>query len=166
MLKGGSIKMEPKNGFEWFVSAIKKYATFSGRARRKEFWYFMLFYVGGSIILSAIGNAMNMYLLQVLFAWALFLPSLAVCVRRMHDTNRSGWWILLPIVNLIFYLQDTVPGDNRFDASPKSFSGNADVIRPASGGMDNLTQIARLAELRDKGAITDKEFQAKKADLL
>ena len=84
----------------------------------------------------------------------------------MHDTNRSGWWILLPIVSLIFCAQDNVPGDNRFGASPKSFSRNAGVIRPASGGLDNLTQIARLAELRDKGVITDEEFQAKKAILL
>lgn len=102
-----------------FIQSIKtcfgKYATFSGRARRSEYWWFCLC----NVILGCIPF--------VNFIWglAVLIPSLAVCVRRLHDTGRSGWWLLLalvPVVNLVliyFYVCDSTPGTNEYGENPK-----------------------------------------------
>jgi uncharacterized membrane protein YhaH (DUF805 family) len=71
-------------------TCLKKYATFSGVATRPEYWWFVLFEFVGSIIFSLTG----VVALRVLWALALLVPGLAVAVRRLHDTGRSGWWIL------------------------------------------------------------------------
>ena len=108
-------------------SAFSKYVTFSGRARRSEFWWFALFagivYIVAGIIDAAIGNQVLGYLVGL----ALLLPSLAVTVRRLHDTGRSGWWILIglvpligAIVLLVFEVQDSQPGTNSYGPSPKA----------------------------------------------
>jgi uncharacterized membrane protein YhaH (DUF805 family) len=122
----------------WFLEVLtKKYATFEGRARRSEYWYFMLFYFLAVVVLSFIDVFAGMYneeyglgLLSTLFMIATILPSLAVTVRRLHDTNRSGWWVLLnliPIVGvlvvLVFTVLDSQPGTNRFGPNPKGVMG-------------------------------------------
>ena len=106
-----------------YLTVLKKYAVFSGRARRSEYWMFILFNFIVGIILAFIGGfigdrgmLLNLYQLVVL------IPSIAVGVRRMHDTNHSGWWLLLPIVNLIFAVRDSDSGENRFGLSPKPVS--------------------------------------------
>ena len=117
----------------WFLEVLKKYAVFEGRARRKEYWYFALCYflifialavidgVTGSINASA-----EIGLLTAIFALAMFIPSLAVGVRRLHDTNRSGWWMLLCLIPcighfvlLVFAAQDSNSGENRYGSNPK-----------------------------------------------
>jgi uncharacterized membrane protein YhaH (DUF805 family) len=111
-------------------SVFSKYVVFSGRARRSEFWWFALFsfilYVIAGIIDAAIGSSV----LGVIVALALLLPSLAVTVRRLHDTGRSGWWILIglipligAIVLLVFECQDSQPGTNAYGPSPKEAGG-------------------------------------------
>jgi uncharacterized membrane protein YhaH (DUF805 family) len=80
----------------WMLEPMRKYATFSGRARRAEYWWFYLFTIIGSIVTSIIFAPLN-----IIFSLAVILPSLAVGVRRLHDTNRSGWWLLAPIGVLI-----------------------------------------------------------------
>lgn len=122
-----------------FADAIRtvfsKYATFSGRARRSEFWWFYLFaiilYIVAAIIDAAIGNN----LLWIIVALGLIVPSLAVTVRRLHDTGRSGWWILIGIIPLIgaivllvFECQDSQPGANNYGPSPKG--GDVDPSYP------------------------------------
>lgn len=107
----------------WYIEVLTKYAVFSGRARRKEYWMFFLFntiiaFVLGIVVgLSGAGDGgeaiTNIYSLGVL------IPGIAVGVRRMHDTDHSGWWLLLPIVNLIFACTEGTPGPNRFGPSPK-----------------------------------------------
>jgi uncharacterized membrane protein YhaH (DUF805 family) len=107
----------------WYLAVLKQYAVFSGRARRKEYWMFVLFnviiaFVIGFVFgLAGAGNSsqviINIYSLVVL------IPSIAVGIRRMHDTDHSGWWILVPIVNLIFACTDGTPGQNRFGLNPK-----------------------------------------------
>ena len=105
-------------------SAFRNYANFHGRARRSEFWYFVLF----QLILFAVAVAFEMIhtglgsVLYSLLVLALLLPNLAIAVRRLHDTGRSGWWILLdfvpavgPLVLLIWYCGPSTPGPNRFD---------------------------------------------------
>ena len=114
--------------------ALKKYAVFSGRATRKEFWLFILLVVIASIAATFIDIAMGTYDEEVsmgpvggLVTLALLIPSIAVSIRRLHDTNRSGWWYLLgiiPIANLVlfvFFCFDGTKGENRFGLDPKAY---------------------------------------------
>ena len=115
-------------------TVFTKYAVFSGRAARSEFWYWILFVVLVSIALSIIDGAFVAPIigyeafapeaaqpLQLLFNLATLLPTLAVTVRRLHDTDRSGWWILLGLIPIIgnlillwWYIQPGSAGDNEF----------------------------------------------------
>jgi uncharacterized membrane protein YhaH (DUF805 family) len=122
-------------GFElsWYLQALKKYAVFSGRSRRMEYWYFVLFNIIVGIVLGAIdgllgtrGSVMGAGLLSGIYGLAILIPSLAVTVRRLHDIDRSGWWILIALVPLIgsivllvFALLDGTPGPNRYGPNPK-----------------------------------------------
>ena len=92
----------------WFLIALKKYATFAGRAQRAEYWYFVLFYIlifiGLSVIDGITGSfsaEAGMGLLGGILTLALLIPSIAVGVRRLHDTGRSGWWLLIALIPLI-----------------------------------------------------------------
>jgi uncharacterized membrane protein YhaH (DUF805 family) len=116
-----------------FVDAVRsvltQYVGFTGRARRSEYWYFALFGILVSIVLSFLQLATNTSWITTIVGLALFLPSLAVSVRRLHDTGRSGWWILIglipvigTIVLIVFYVQDS-QGDNQYGPSPKQFAG-------------------------------------------
>jgi uncharacterized membrane protein YhaH (DUF805 family) len=103
----------------------KNYVNFQGRAARPEYWWYILFYVIAYLVLVAIDAALGMQLLAVIFALAVLLPTLAVTVRRLHDLDKSGWWILIgfvPIVGAIlliyWYAQPGTPGDNRFGPQP------------------------------------------------
>jgi len=113
-----------------FADAVRtvfsKYATFSGRARRSEFWWFTLFAIIVYIVVGIIDAAIKNAILGIIVGLALLLPSLAVTVRRLHDTGRSGWWILIglipfvgAIVLLVFECQDSQPGANAHGPSPK-----------------------------------------------
>ena len=90
------------NMIDWFVKCLKNYANFTGRARRKEFWFFTLvqfiILIIAQIIDSVIGTEFVLYALIVL---ALLIPSLAVSVRRLHDLSKSGWWYLIALIPLI-----------------------------------------------------------------
>jgi uncharacterized membrane protein YhaH (DUF805 family) len=116
----------------------RRYADFSGRSQRKEYWMFQLLLLIVYAVLSIImsmgaptvdpvtgelsgGGALatiGMGLLGV-FWLGTIVPAIAVAVRRMHDQDRSGWWILVPIVNIIFMFIDGTPGPNRFGPDPK-----------------------------------------------
>lgn len=118
----------------WFMQALQKYAVFTGRARRTEYWMFALFYVIGGVITSFVDVALGTYseagsvgVINTLFLLVLFVPSLAVTVRRLHDTGRSGTWIfigLIPLVGfiamLIFTVQESEMGINRYGPNPKT----------------------------------------------
>ena len=119
---------------KWFLEALtKKYATFAGRARRSEYWYFVLFYVLAIVALAIVDGFAGTFseeaeigLFSGLFVLATFVPSLAVMVRRLHDTDRSGWWVLInfipligAIVLIVFTVLDSQPGANRFGPNPK-----------------------------------------------
>jgi uncharacterized membrane protein YhaH (DUF805 family) len=117
----------------WYIGAVKKYSVFTGRARRKEYWYFTLFNIVIIIPLTLIdmmtgtfSNEANMGLFSGVFILAILIPSIAVSIRRLHDTNRTGWWMLIsfipilgPIVLLIFLVQDSQIGENRYGPNPK-----------------------------------------------
>jgi uncharacterized membrane protein YhaH (DUF805 family) len=105
----------------YYLDVLKKYAVFSGRARRKEYWMFVLFSFFVSIAIMVIQRLLGIgvNLLQ-LYDLVILLPAIGAGIRRMHDTNHSGWWILLPIVNLIFAVTEGDSGENRFGTDPKA----------------------------------------------
>lgn len=122
---------------KWYFKVLKQYADFNGRARRKEYWYFFLINflitftfgfltsLSGSVASnSAIITFSSMFI--GIYSLAIFLPSIAVGVRRLHDTNRSGWWILIGLIPFIgalilifFFVQDSQPGTNKYGPNPK-----------------------------------------------
>lgn len=110
----------------WYLKVIKNYATFAGRARRKEYWFFILFQILIGLFLALIGWILGVgEALASIYALATFIPTVAVMVRRLHDINFSGWWALLsfiPIINIAFIVLvclNSTEGDNRFGGSPK-----------------------------------------------
>jgi len=111
-----------------YLDTLKKYAVFDGRARRSEFWYFGLFNFVISIVLSLVeGLVGSPGIVAGIFALAVLLPGIGVSIRRLHDTNRSGWWILIAfvpfigvIVLLVFMVQDSQSEDNAFGPNPKA----------------------------------------------
>lgn len=118
---------------DWYLMVLKKYAQFSGRSRRKELWMFVLFNMLIVFVLEILGivlreNALGKIILflLVIYALATLIPGLAVGIRRLHDTGRSGWWLLICLVPfvgglilLVFYVLDSTPGANEYGPNPK-----------------------------------------------
>ncbi len=111
---------------KWYLKVLKNYAVFNGRARRKEYWMFVLFnFIAGfllAIIEGILGGITNtdQSVLTIIYQLAILIPSIAVSIRRMHDTNHSGWWIIVPIAGFIFTFLDGTPGENKYGYDPKS----------------------------------------------
>lgn len=103
----------------WYFDVLKKYAVFQGRARRKEYWMFFLFNVIIAFVLGFVSGMLRTPILSYLYTLAVLVPGIAVGVRRMHDTDHSGWWLIVPIVNLVFACIEGTPGPNRFGPNPK-----------------------------------------------
>jgi len=127
----------------WYLAVLKNYVGFSGRARRKEYWMFVLFNIIAAIVLGildgvlgtrivtgavdAFGKPQAVGILGSLYGLAIFVPSLAVLWRRLHDTSRSGWWFLLALIPcvgvfvlLVFLVLPGTPGPNQYGADPKT----------------------------------------------
>jgi len=121
-------------GFAQAVSrCFAKYTTFSGRAIRSEFWWFMLFTIVGSIVFDILDAAIfgmgpgNVGVMGAIFSLVVLLPSISVTVRRLHDTDRSGWWywlLLVPLIGIvvmiIWWASKSSHGSNRFGDDPLS----------------------------------------------
>ena len=109
------------NAFEYFVKVYKNYVNFEGRARRSEYWYFTLFYYIIAILLVFVDQAVGSEEGYVGLAFMLgsFLPTIAVGVRRMHDVGKSGWYILIPIYNLVLACTNGDVGTNEYGYDPK-----------------------------------------------
>ena len=118
----------------WFLAAVKKYAVFEGRARRKEYWFFILFYMIIIFVLALIDGLTGNISLETgyglfsgLFVLLMLLPGISVAVRRLHDTDRSGWWywiVFIPLIGaivlLVFFVTDGTAGQNQYGADPKA----------------------------------------------
>jgi uncharacterized membrane protein YhaH (DUF805 family) len=127
----------------WYIEVLKKYAVFKGRARRKEYWYFTLVHLIITFLLTMLDGHLSgeqkIGWFSIIYAFAIILPCFAVTARRLHDTGRNGWWILLSflgvlevispllgnilgtvgiIVLFILLLQPSEPGTNRFGPNP------------------------------------------------
>mgnify|MGYP000394658603 CR=1 FL=1 len=111
----------------YYLEVLKKYVVFSGRARRAEFWWFTLISTIVSVILQVIEQAIGLdSILSGLYSLGVLLPSIGVAIRRLHDTDRSGWWLLLALIPilgwialLVFYFQDGDQQPNQYGPSPK-----------------------------------------------
>lgn len=123
---------------EWMLMPLRRYAEFSGRSRRKEYWMFILaviiLYVACALLFGGLGGAVSdpegaggLFSIPILIlALALFIPSLAVQVRRFHDQDKSGWFVLLGLIPfvgglivLVFMCLEGTRGPNRYGADPK-----------------------------------------------
>ena len=119
----------------WFLKAFKQYVVFSGRARRKEYWMFVLFMFIFGLIAIALDNILDITFqfpgvyygpIYIIFGLVMFLPNLGVSIRRLHDTGKSGWFIfigLIPLIGAIWLLvlmfTDSQPGENSYGPNPK-----------------------------------------------
>ena len=119
---------------DWMLMPLRRYAEFSGRSQRKEYWMFVLFQIIVVVVLGIVEGALGLTgmvagvygPLTALFLLAVLIPGIAVGIRRLHDTDRSGWWILLSfvpiigaIVLIVFFVMDGTRGPNRFGPDPK-----------------------------------------------
>lgn len=104
----------------YYVSVLKNYFNFNGRARRSEFWYFTLINCVIIFVLGFIGRLLHTSLLSSIYSLAVLLPGIGVAVRRMHDIGKSGWFILIPIYNIILAATEGAKGDNEYGADPKA----------------------------------------------
>lgn len=116
----------------YYIDVLKKYAVFSGRATRKEYWMFVLFNFIISFGIGIVGSmgslvvGINLSFLSFIYFLAIIIPSIAVGVRRLHDTDHSGWWMfisLIPIIGtiilLVFLVTDSQAGENKYGPNPK-----------------------------------------------
>ena len=111
----------------WYLGCWQKFAEFNGRARRQEYWMFALFNFLAGILLGVVDGVLGTSgMLGFIYNLAVLIPSLAVTARRLHDTDRSGWMMLIAliplvgaIVLLVFMCLDSKPGENRFGPNPK-----------------------------------------------
>jgi uncharacterized membrane protein YhaH (DUF805 family) len=113
-------------------TCFSQYVTFTGRARRSEYWYFFLFILLVEVAAVVIGAVIHFSLLGTVVSLAVLLPHLAVAVRRLHDTGRSGWWVLVGIIPLIgtvmlivFFATDATPAGDKYGPAPKQLGYQA-----------------------------------------
>lgn len=111
---------------DYFLDAMKKYADFSGRATRKDYWMFVLIYFILYIACAIIDAVITMPVFTLIFSLGTLIPCISVAARRLHDTTRSGWWQLISLIPLIgaivliiFLVQDS-HDDNQYGANPKA----------------------------------------------
>ncbi|MEF1309848.1 DUF805 domain-containing protein [Vibrio mytili] len=115
---------------DWYISVLKKYAVFNGRARRKEYWMFFLFNLLISLALGIVDGLLGTTIIGGLYGLAVLIPSIALTVRRLHDIGRTGWWALIGfipfiglIVLLVFAATDGESGNNQYGPDPKNSDG-------------------------------------------
>lgn len=116
----------------WYLDAWKNYINFQGRARRKAYWMFVLFNIIAAVLAGVLDGVLGLGgesgygPIGGLYSLAVFLPGLALAIRRLHDIGRTGWWMLIgliPIIGwivlLVFFVTDSQPGSNQYGPNPK-----------------------------------------------
>lgn len=124
---------------EWYIKVLKNYAVFKGRARRKEYWMFTLFSIIVSLLLIIIEKFIlkldfnfpdNRGILESIYTLIILIPTIAVSIRRMHDVGKSGWFMLIPIYNLILSIRPGNKGPNKYGPDPKEEMFISEVPQP------------------------------------
>lgn len=120
---------------QYYLKVLQNYAVFEGRARRKEYWMFVLINLIVSIIIGQLDQLLGTYdpasgvnYLGTIYSLAVLLPSIAVGVRRMHDVGKSGWFLLIPIYNLILAVTEGEVGPNKYGPDPKNPAAEPDLV--------------------------------------
>ncbi|KQO45709.1 hypothetical protein ASF24_11135 [Methylobacterium sp. Leaf86] len=164
-----------------YLSAMRSYRDFSGRTSRGDYWRFILVYLGIALVALlldaafATGNKEGGLFIGLVHLIHL-LPQVAAGIRRMHDTDHSGWWLLLSPVALVFACFAGTPGANRFGPPPAAGAVPASIGAAPSGPVpaqplaqpqrDVIAEIERLAQLRAGGSLSEAEFEVMKAKAL
>ena len=104
----------------YYLKVVKSFNVFTGRARRSEYWYFILVNWIFTIALSSAGGFLGLGFISTVYALVMIVPGIAGGVRRMHDVGKSGWYLLIPIYNLILAVTDGDKGDNAYGPDPKA----------------------------------------------
>lgn len=112
---------------DWYIKVLKQYVDFNGRARRTEYWMFVLFNFIIAFVLGLVDGLVGTGgILGTVYGLAVLLPGIAVGARRLHDVGRTGWWLLIGLIPLLgflvlifFFVQDSHEGDNEYGANPK-----------------------------------------------
>lgn len=164
-----------------YLDAMRRYVDFNGRSTRREFWIFTLVLtliaIVGMVLDSAAGNGTHGRPMVATFLLVVphYIPALAVSVRRLHDIDKTGWWVLIgllppgALVLLIFCAQPGTPGPNRFGPAVGDTpvaAGGGGVSETAGATAQRLEHLEKLATLRAQGAIDEGEFDRMKASIL
>ncbi|GEO87539.1 hypothetical protein GCM10007920_23980 [Ciceribacter naphthalenivorans] len=158
-----------------YLSAVRRYFDFAGRSSRSDFWLFTLTLMIIMLIALVIDSAIESLGVLAALVYAVHvIPSVSITVRRLHDINRSGWWVWIglvplvgPIVLLVFACTAATDAPNRFGLREGPFASSATVpVAVVSSAGTSLDHLEKLAALRSSGAIDDGEFQRLKNDLL
>jgi len=111
----------------WYIKVLNNYYGFTGRARRSEYWYFVLINFFNSVLTSymdvAFGTFYESYgigLFNGVYALVVLIPNIAVSIRRMHDVGKSGWYVLIPIYNIVLAATPGIVGENEYGTDPKN----------------------------------------------
>jgi uncharacterized membrane protein YhaH (DUF805 family) len=160
---------------------MRRYFDFSGRSTRSQFWMFTLivlvFGIMAIVLDAAVLGSSEPSLFSAIVYLAHLIPSIAVTVRRLHDSDKRGWWVLIGLVPLVgiialivFGCLPSSAGHNRFGPPAGQHAvvaaTAAPTARTATHGVSTVDQMEKLATLQASGAIDDAEFQRMKADLL
>ena len=141
---------------------FKKYFVFEGRASKSEFWYFFLFYTVGYLLIDLVARySQTPALLTVaaIMAYGTIIPMISSGCRRLHDTNKSGWWQLIPIYNLILWAGDSSTGSNKSTNYVEASSSR-------SVKNDLTDELEELQELYEDGTLSESQFKKAKNKLL
>ena len=111
----------------WYLKVMREYVNFNGRARRTEYWMFFLVYIGVMVVASIIDAVLGISFVTAIASLVHLLPSIGVGVRRLHDINRSGWWMLVALIPIIGWIiaiywavKEGDVGDNAYGPDPKA----------------------------------------------
>ena len=151
-------------------TCFKKYFLFEGRASKSEFWYFFLFYFFGYFIIEFIGQSLKnpaLMMVSAIMAFGTIVPMVSVSCRRLHDINKSGWWQLIPIYNLILCAQDSVSGSTQvYSSSSTDIKSSNESFRSSSQKNDLTDELEELQELYKDGTLSEEQFKKAKKKLL
>ena len=156
-------------------TCLKKFFVFEGRASRSEFWPYFFVYMFGSLILDVSTETTQMPIIGIItliVSLGGMLPMISVGCRRMHDINKSGWWQLIPIYNLILWAQDSSSGTSQTrssrsrDYSEAPTRDYSEAPRSRSGKNDLTDELEELQELYEDGTLSEAQFKKAKKKLL